>query len=49
VSGWSAPSLEDMSRPESVPQVTDNDEKIKAWIGSCITLGALTGGLLSGK
>lgn len=44
--GWSAPALEDMARPNSEPQVTD--QKIKALIGSVITLGALAGGLISG-
>ncbi|CAG2166676.1 unnamed protein product [Oppiella nova] len=49
VFGWSAPALDDLSRPDSVPQITDEDSNVKAWIGSIITLGALAGGLISGR
>ncbi len=48
VVGWSAPAFDDMAREDSVPQLKDNDDS-KSWIGSCIALGALFGGLLGGK
>ncbi len=27
----------------------DGDEQVESWMGSCITLGALVGGLLCGE
>ena len=48
VVGWSAPAFDDMAREDSVPQLKENDP-VKSWIASCISLGALVGALIGGK
>lgn len=49
--GWSSPALYDMQRPNSEPHLDHNEDNqnIRSWIGSCITLGALAGSLACGK
>jgi hypothetical protein len=49
--GWSAPAFEGMNKNGSRPHLIDEDEDnyIKSWIGSSLTLGAMVGAIFSGE